>query len=66
MNEGGAFPVDRALKIAVGLVAAVSIASALASARSVFEPLAQALFILALVWPLQQWLQLRMPKLLAL
>jgi len=32
----------------------------------VFAPLALALFIIAIVWPLQHWLQLRMPKLLAL
>ena len=31
-----------------------------------FAPLALALFIIAIVWPLQHWLQLRMPKLLAL
>lgn len=31
-----------------------------------FEPLALATFIIALVWPLQHWLQVRMPKLLAL
>jgi len=66
MNEPGALRTDRALKIAVGLVAAVLIAAALAQARTVFEPLALALFIIAIVWPLQHWLQLRMPKLLAL
>jgi AI-2 transport protein TqsA len=54
------------LKIAVGLAAAVLIAAALAQASTVFEPLALALFIIALVWPLQHWLQVRMPKLLAL
>jgi predicted PurR-regulated permease PerM len=54
------------LKIAVGLVAAVLIVAALAQARTVFEPLALALFIIALVWPLQHWLQVRSPKLLAL
>ena len=57
---------DRALKIAVGLVAAVLIAFALAQASAVFEPLALALFIIAIVWPLQHWLQVRMPRLLAL
>ena len=66
MNEPGALPTDRALKIAVGLVAAVLIAAALAQARTVFEPLALALFIIAIVWPLQRWLRVRMPKLLAL
>jgi len=52
MNEPGALRTDRALKIAVGLVAAVLIAAALAQARTVFEPLALALFIIAIVWPL--------------
>ena len=59
-------PTDRALRIAVGLVAAVVIAAAVAQASAVFEPLALALFIIAIVWPLQHWLQVRMPKLLAL
>jgi predicted PurR-regulated permease PerM len=54
------------LKIAVGLVAAVLIAAALAQASTVFAPLALALFIIAIVWPLQRWLEVRMPKLLAL
>ena len=66
MNTPDTVPTDRILKTAVGLVAAVLIAAALAQARTVFEPLALALFIIAVVWPLQHWLQLRMPKLLAL
>ena len=59
-------PADRALKIAIGLVAAVLVAAALAQASTVFAPLALALFIIAIVWPLQHWLQVRMPQLLAL
>src|SRR5215469_7059382 len=66
MNAPGASPTDRALKVAVGFVAAVLIAAALAQAGTVFEPLALAFFIIAIVWPLQRWLQARMPKLLAL
>jgi predicted PurR-regulated permease PerM len=66
MNKPVALQTDRALKIAVGLVAAVLIAAALAKASTVFEPLALAIFIIAIVWPLQHWLQVRMPKLLAL
>ena len=62
----GALPADRALNTAVGLVAAVLIAAALAQASTVFAPLALALFIIAIVWPLQQSLQVRIPKLLAL
>jgi len=44
----------------------VLIAISLYLARSVFAPLAFALFILAIVWPLQETLEKRMPKGLAL
>jgi predicted PurR-regulated permease PerM len=53
-------------KVAVALVAAVLLAAAAANAASLFAPPALALFIIAIVWPLQRWLQARMPKLLAL
>ena len=56
----------RALKITIGIVAAVLVAAAVQQARTVFAPLALALFIIAIVWPLQHRLQSRMPKLLAL
>jgi AI-2 transport protein TqsA len=55
-----------ALKIAVAIIAAVLLAAAAAQASIVFAPLALAIFIIAIVWPLQHWLQRRMPKLLAL
>jgi len=55
-----------ALKIAVAIIAAVLLAAAAAQASIVFAPLALAIFIIAIVWPLQHWLQGRMPKLLAL
>jgi AI-2 transport protein TqsA len=54
------------LKITIGLTAAVVVAAALSQASNVFAPLALALFIIAIVWPLQQRLQSRMPKLVAL
>jgi predicted PurR-regulated permease PerM len=54
------------LKITVGIIAAVLLAAAAAQASTVFAPLALAIFIVAIVWPLQHWLQARMPKLLAL
>src|SRR6516225_334539 len=47
-------------------MAAVLIAAALALASKVFAPVALALFIIAIVWPLQHWLQVRIPRLLAL
>jgi len=66
LDESAALPTDRALKIATGLVAVVLIAAALAEARAVFEPLVLALFLIAIVWPLQHSLQRRIPRLLAL
>ena len=54
------------MKITVGIIAAVLLAAAAAQASTVFAPLALAIFIVAIVWPLQHRLQARMPKLLAL
>jgi len=50
----------------VGIIVAILLAAAGARARTVFAPLALAIFIIAIVWPLQRRLQARMPKLLAL
>ena len=41
-------------------------AAALAQASQVFAPLAAAIFIIAVVWPIQRRLQRWMPKLAAL
>ena len=57
---------DSALNVSVGIIAAVMICVAASQASDVFAHLALALFIIALVWPLQSWLQARMPTLLAL
>ncbi|HZC55286.1 MAG TPA: AI-2E family transporter [Xanthobacteraceae bacterium] len=57
---------DPELKITAGIVAAVAVATATYLAASVFAPLVLALFIIAIVWPLQNWLQSRLPKLAAL
>ena len=54
------------LKITIGLVATVLVTAAVGQAGTVFAPLALALFIIAIVWPLQNRLQARMPRLLAL
>lgn len=48
------------------LIAVILIIAAVYLASSVFAPLAFALFIIAVVWPLQSRLQCRLPKLLAL
>ena len=57
---------DSALTVSVGIIAAVMVSVAAYQASDVFAPLALALFIIALVWPLQSWLQARIPTLLAL
>jgi AI-2 transport protein TqsA len=54
------------MKISLGIIAAVLFAAASAQASRVFAPLALAIFIIAIVWPLQNRLQARMPKLVAL
>src|SRR5580693_8604899 len=53
-------------KVALAIVAAVAVAFAAYQAASVFAPLVLALFIIGVTWPLQRWLQARMPKLIAL
>ena len=57
---------DSALDVSVGIIAAVVVSAAAYQASTVFAPLALALFIIAIVWPLQSWLQARMPGLIAL
>lgn len=52
--------------VATWLIAAILIFAALYYANAIFAPVVCALFIIALVWPLQKRLQATMPKLLAL
>jgi predicted PurR-regulated permease PerM len=54
------------MKVSIGIIAAVLVIAAAALASTVFAPLALALFIIALVWPMQSRLQARMPNLAAL
>jgi predicted PurR-regulated permease PerM len=54
------------IKIAVWIIAAVLGSVGLSQASSVLAPLALALFVIAIVWPLQHRLQSRLPALLAL
>ncbi|MGD9922337.1 MAG: AI-2E family transporter [Pseudorhodoplanes sp.] len=49
-----------------GIMAVIAVCAALYLATSVFAPVACALFIIALVWPIQDRLQHRLPQLLAL
>ena len=50
----------------IAIIASVVLLAAVSQASTVFAPLALALFIIALVWPLQSRLQARLPKLPAL
>jgi AI-2 transport protein TqsA len=66
-------PIKRARRIShgglramVGIGAAILVVAALGIAEAVFAPLTFALFIIAIVWPLQALLQARLPKLVAL
>jgi predicted PurR-regulated permease PerM len=54
------------MKVSIQIITGVAIVAAITLANTVFAPLALALFIIALVWPMQHRLQNRMPKLLAL
>jgi AI-2 transport protein TqsA len=54
------------LNVTVALIAAVAVATAAYQANVVFAPLTLALFIIALVWPMQVALQRRIPALAAL
>jgi predicted PurR-regulated permease PerM len=49
-----------------GILAVIAIFVALSAASSVFAPVACAIFIIAIVWPMQWRLQLHMPRLMAL
>ena len=53
-------------KVALAIVAVVAVSFAAYQAASVFAPLVLALFIIGIMWPLQRWLQSRLPKLIAL
>ena len=57
---------DATLRVSVALIAAVALSVAAYQADAVFAPLTLGLFIIALVWPLQDWLQRRMSALIAL
>jgi len=47
-------------------ITVVALMASMSLAASVFAPLAFALFIIALAWPMQSWLQARIPKAVAL
>ena len=53
------------MKAFTGVIAVIAICTALLFARTIFAPVAFALFVIAVAWPLQRALQARMPKMLA-
>ena len=57
---------DGGLHATGGIATAILVIAALYFAEPVVAPLAFAVFIIAIIWPLQSLLQMRMPKLLAL
>ena len=57
---------DRGLRAMVGIGTAILVVTGLGVGQPVFAPLAFALFIIAIVWPLQARLQALLPKLVAL
>ena len=57
---------DRSIQIMLGLCTVIATFAALYFARAIFVPVAFAIFIIALVWPLQSALQSKIPTLLAL
>jgi AI-2 transport protein TqsA len=54
------------MKLGIAIIAAVLVIAAVSVASTVFAPLALSLFIIALIWPVQDRLQARMPKLAVL
>ena len=56
--------IEQNVTATVVVVAAVAVGAYLGA--SVLAPLVLALFIIAIVWPMQAWLQSRMPRLVAL
>jgi predicted PurR-regulated permease PerM len=56
----------RSLQAVIGVIAVLAIFAAIRVASSVFAPVACALFIIAILWPMQSRLQSRLPKLMAL
>lgn len=59
-------PTDRPLRVMVGLIAVIAVLAALNVASTVLAPVVCAIFIIALVWPMQKSLQEHLPQLMAL
>ena len=57
---------DRTSRIALTVCASVLLVASLYLARAVFAPVAMSLFAIGVVWPIQKWLEARLPQLAAL
>jgi predicted PurR-regulated permease PerM len=57
---------DTGLRVAASITAAILVIAALYATRAIFAPLAFALLIMAIVWPMQRRLQAFLPNLVAL
>lgn len=62
----GAAKGEVSIQAALVVIASIIACAALSAASSVFAPLALGVLIIALMWPLQKWLQSALPKVLAL
>jgi AI-2 transport protein TqsA len=58
--------ISRSAQAMLGLITAILLFAALYFARSILAPVAFSLFVIAIVWPLQRRLEIRVPRLLAL
>ena len=61
-----ATPGRLAICVMLGIATTIIALGAISAAEAIFAPLAFALFIIAIVWPMQAWLQRYLPKLVAL
>jgi len=64
-SEGSSTAGDRALRLAAMISAAILTLAGLWAASGVMTPVVFALFIIALVWPLQRRLQAILPQVIA-
>ena len=59
-------PADRQTHAMLAICTTILVAAALSLGRSIFAPFALALFMVAIVWPLQRALETRLPQVVAL
>jgi AI-2 transport protein TqsA len=64
--EGRSVTHDRSMQVMLGVCTTIAVVAALYFARQIFAPVAFAIFIIAIVWPLQSALSERIPTLLSL